>query len=113
MIPVSMGRGKPKRNYNFKIAQKALQHYEDKYGKNPGDLLRGRPATHEEQLDEQDAELEDLFDSVVQEIEDRQGHLDRLERAGGATKEQEERFKKEIVDRVGELQKIRELQKRR
>jgi hypothetical protein len=76
-------------------------------------LLRARPATHEEQLNEQDAELEDLFDSVVGEIEERQLHLEKLEQIGGVTKGQEEKIKKEIVDRIGELQKIRELQQRR
>jgi hypothetical protein len=52
MVPASMGQGvTKKRNYNFKIAQNALKHYEEKFGKNPGDLLRQRPSTHEEQLD--------------------------------------------------------------
>ena len=46
---------------------KALQHYEEKYGRAPQDLLQARPTTKEEH----DAELEGLFDTVVGEIEER------------------------------------------
>jgi hypothetical protein len=35
-----------------------------------------RPRTNEEVRNEQDEELEDLFDSVVEEIEERQEYLD-------------------------------------
>jgi hypothetical protein len=35
------------------------------------DLLNLRPKTHEEVRNEQDEELEDLFDSVCEEIEER------------------------------------------
>jgi hypothetical protein len=62
---------KKKRRWNTGIAQKALQHYQEKYGKPPGDLLNLRPKTHEEIRTEQDQELEDLFDSVIEEIEER------------------------------------------
>lgn len=65
-----------KRRYNMGIAQKALQHYQEKYGKPPGDLLNMRPKTNEEVRNEQDEELEDLFESVIEEIEDRQEYLD-------------------------------------
>lgn len=66
-----------------------------------------RPATKEEQ----DEELEDLFDSVVEEIEERQEYLDKIQEvgAGASSKEIEGRIKAEIVERIGELQKIREL----
>lgn len=40
--------GKRKRKWNTGIAQKALQHYQEKYGRNPGDLLNLRPKTNEE-----------------------------------------------------------------
>ena len=66
-----------------------------------------RPQTKEEQ----DDELEDLFDSVVDEIEERQEYLDTLQEGVGK-KDIEARIKNEIVSRIGELQKIRELQNR-
>ena len=62
---------KKKRKYNTGIAQKALQHYQEKYGKPPGDLLNMRPKTNEEVRNQQDEELEDLFESVIEEIEER------------------------------------------
>lgn len=68
-----------------------------------------RPRTKEEWRDEQDAELEDLFDGIVEEIEERQEHLDKVVEMGG-NKEIESRIKNEIVSRVAELQKIREIQ---
>jgi hypothetical protein len=40
---------------------------------------------------------------VVREIEDRQMHLEQMEKIGGLQKEVQERIKKEIVDRIGEL----------
>lgn len=57
---------------------------------------------------EQDEELEDLFDSVVEEIEERQQHLEEL--GDNATTAIENRIKNEIVERIGELQRIRDLQ---
>ena len=54
-------------------------------------------------------ELEELFESVVEEIEERQAHLEEVVRLGG-NKEIESRLKGEIVSRVGELQRIREIQ---
>ena len=53
------------------IASKALQHYQEKYGRAPSDLLLMRPKTNEEIRGEQDDELEDLFESVIEEIEER------------------------------------------
>jgi hypothetical protein len=47
--------------HNGAVAQRALQHYEEKYGRDPLDLLNGHMQTKEEE----DEELEDLFDSVV------------------------------------------------
>lgn len=56
----------------------------------------------------QDAELEDLFASVEEEIEDRYNHLEAL--GDQCDKDTQDRIKKEIVERIGELQRIRELQ---
>ncbi len=90
------------------MAQKALQHYQEKYGKPPGDLLNMRPKTNEEVRGEQDEELEDLFESIIEEIEERQEHLEQVIAMGG-NKQIEARMKGEIVARVAELQKIREI----
>ena len=49
----------------------------------------------------QDAELEDLFASVEEEIEERQNHLERL--GDAADKATQERIKNEIIERIGEL----------
>jgi len=49
-----------------------------------------------------------LFDSVVEEIEERQQHLEAL--GDSATTAIENRIKNEIVERIGELQRIRDLQ---
>lgn len=76
LLPEIVPPGKKKRKWNTGIAQKALQHYQEKYGKNPGDLLNLRPKTKEEIRDEQDQELEDLFDSIIEEIEERQEYLE-------------------------------------
>ena len=53
--------------------------------------------------------MEDLFDGIIEEIEERQEHLDSVVQMGG-NKEIELRIKNEIVNRVAELQKIREIQ---
>lgn len=72
MLPeISNPNQKRKRKWNTGIAAKALQHYQEKYGKAPGDILNLRPKTNEEIRFEQDEELEDLFDSIVEEIEER------------------------------------------
>ena len=47
-------------------------HYQEKYGHPPADVLSMRPRTNEERISQQDDELEDLFESVVEEIEERQ-----------------------------------------
>ena len=64
-----------RRRARFKagIAQRALGHYEEKYGTNPLllQLLSRQPKTRAAIKSEQDEELEDLFDTVVEEIEER------------------------------------------
>ena len=87
-------------------------HYQEKYGHPPADVLSLRPRTNEERISQQDDELEDLFESVVEEIEERQEYLENILKIGGKTKDVEERLKNEIVERIGELQRIREIQKK-
>ena len=50
-----------------------MEHYEQKYGANPQLLmkLQSKPKTKAAYQSEQDEELEDLFESVVEEIEER------------------------------------------
>ena len=51
-----------------------------------------------------------MFDQIVFEIEERQQFLDEMTLNGKVENaEVEKRMKKEIVDRVSELQKIKEL----
>lgn len=45
-------------------------------------MLGLRPKTHEQIRGEQDAELEELFDTVVEEIEERQEYLDKVIEVG-------------------------------
>ena len=49
-----------------------------------------------------------MFDAVAEEIEERQRHLEDL--GDMADKNIEARIKGEIVDRIGELQRIRNMQ---
>ena len=51
-----------------------MQHWEEKYGRAPFDLINVRPQTKEEE----DQELEELFESVVEEIEERQEYLEAI-----------------------------------
>ena len=71
-----------RRRAKFKggIAQRAMEHYEQKYGANPQLLqkLAKAPRSRAAIQSEQDNELDDLFDSVVEEIEERQQHLEDL-----------------------------------
>lgn len=103
---------KDRRRIRFKggIAARALEHYELKYGKNPAlaGQLMNKPKSKQQIENEQDAELEDLFDSVVEEIEERQEFLDEM--GDQADKAMQEKLKFEICERVGELQKIRKIQ---
>ena len=58
----------------------------------------------------QEDELQDLFDAIIMEIEERQKFLDDMTHNGEQPNPQVEgRMKKEIVERVAELQKIKEL----
>ena len=82
-----------------------MKHYEDKYGVNPANFLLSLPQNIEQARTKQDEELEDLFDQIIYEIEERQQFLEEC----GNNKEVENRMKKEIVDRIAELQKIKEL----
>ena len=103
-----------RRRLKFKggIAQRAMEHYEQKYGANPALLqkLQKQPKSRAAIQSEQDEELEDLFDSVAEEIEERQRHLEDLGEA--ADRNIQARIKNEIVERIGELQRIRDLQAR-
>ena len=86
-----------------------MKHYEEKYGKNPTDFLLSQPTSLAQAQTEQDAELQDLFDQITIEIEERQTFLEDMSK-NGPNKEVEDRMKKEIVERIAELQKIKELQ---
>lgn len=92
--------------YNRPYAQNAMKHYEEKYGVNPEALLLPGGSLDAARTKQQE-ELQDLFDTVVFEIEDRQQFLEEM---SGGNKQVEERVKKEIIDRIAELQKIKELQ---
>ena len=81
-----------------------MKHYEEKYGKNPAAYLLSQPTNISEHRSQQDKELEDLFDSIVFEIEERQQFLEEVTLGGKQpNKEVEARMKKEIVERIGEL----------
>jgi hypothetical protein len=81
-----------------------MKHYEEKYGKNPANYLLSQPGNLSEHRSQQDKELEDLFDQIVFEIEERQQFLEEVTQGGKvANKEIEARMKKEIVERIGEL----------
>ena len=95
--------------YNKQIAANAMKHYEEKYGKNPAEYLLSQPTSLLQAQTEQDRELQDLFDQITIEIEERQKFLEDMTKQG-PNKEVEDRMKREIVDRIGELQKIKELQ---
>ena len=82
-----------------------MKHYEEKYGVNPAHFLLSQPQNLEQARSKQDEELEDLFEQIIYEIEERQQFLEEC----GNNKEVENRMKKEIVDRIAELQKIKEL----
>jgi len=94
--------------YSGNYASNAMKHYEEKYGKNPGKFLFTQSNNAKETRTQQDEELSDLFDTVIMEIEERQQFLEEMTKSGH-NKEVETRMKKEIVDRIGELQKIKEL----
>lgn len=55
-----------------------------------------------------------MFDQITFEIEERQEYLEQIEKSGGESvpggKEIQERVKREIIDRIGELQRVKEVQ---
>ena len=57
--------------YDMQMAATSSQHYEEKYGKNPADFLNSQPKNIKQHRSQQDKELEDLFDQIVYEIEER------------------------------------------
>jgi len=79
-----------------------MKHYEEKYGMNPAAYLLSQPTSLTEAQTEQDEELQDLFDQIAIEIEERQRFLEDMTKAG-PNKEVEDRMKKEIVERIAEL----------
>ena len=78
-----------------------MQHYEQKYGANPALATAMQTKNRSHIQSAQDEELEDLFESVVEEIEERQEHLESL--GDMADKQLQERIKNEIIERIGEL----------
>ena len=69
------------------------------------------PSDLDQVKSQQVEELQELFDDIVAEIEERQAFLEEMSKHG-QNKEVEARMKKEIADRVGELQRIKELQQK-
>ena len=59
--------------FALKISKNSLQHYEEKFGQKPSEIMKmlQKPSDVKHIQSAQDAELDDLFDSVVEEIEDR------------------------------------------
>ena len=73
-ISTQTDRERREAKFKLSIAQKAQEHYESKYGPNPhlaNQLIGSKPLNPKHIRSAQDAELDDLFDSVVEEIEDR------------------------------------------
>ena len=101
-MPIS-DKERRRRRFEGPTARRALEHYEQKYGKNPSLAASLASANFNKQKVQtaQDEELEDLFESIAEEIEDRQRHLESL--GDAADKKIQERIKKEIVERIGEL----------
>ena len=62
------------------ISKNSLAHYEAKYGVSQGDIQKilKKPTDFKHVQSAQVAELEDLFISVTEEIEERQEHLEAL-----------------------------------
>lgn len=67
-----------------------------------------RPSDAKHVQSAQDAELEDLFESIIEEIEERQEFLEKM--GPDCDKATQARIKNEITSRIAELQRIRELQ---
>lgn len=81
-----------------------LDHYEEKYGTKRGPKIRDA-GDAELVAREQGRELQDLFDAIAYEIDERQQYLEQIEKGGevAGSADIKERTKREIVDRVGEL----------
>lgn len=96
--------------FKSKISANSLVHYEEKYGAKTSEIMKllQKPSDMKHVKSAQDAELEDLFDSVVEEIEERQEFLEKMGK--DIDKPTQSRIKGEIVTRIGELQRIREIQ---
>eukprot|EP00343_Euplotes_focardii_P004351 CAMPEP_0205813006 /NCGR_PEP_ID=MMETSP0205-20121125/17639_1 /ASSEMBLY_ACC=CAM_ASM_000278 /TAXON_ID=36767 /ORGANISM="Euplotes focardii, Strain TN1" /LENGTH=197 /DNA_ID=CAMNT_0053094611 /DNA_START=108 /DNA_END=698 /DNA_ORIENTATION=- len=97
-----------KTKQQFIMPDYAADYYSEKYGKvlDPNSLEKYAPSEGGfSTADVQNAELEDLFNDVVKEIEDRQKYLKDLSKLGD-NKDIEERTKNEIIERIAELQKI-------
>jgi len=74
MAPVAMSeKERRRRRFEGGIARRALEHYEQKYGKNPALAanLASDAFNKQKVQTAQDEELEDLFESIAEEIEDR------------------------------------------
>lgn len=74
-----------------------------------GDITDVAPLREKSTKNHEDAELAELFDKVALEIEDRQKHIEEMAKMG-ADEKIIQRTKTEIVSRISELQKIRQLQ---
>ena len=96
-------RARRRQRFANSMAKRSLEHYQAKYGKSPQEVLRIIDGHHNMSAiqSEQDAELEDLFDSVVDEIEERQIHMEKL--GDQMDKPTQERYKNEICERIAEL----------
>ena len=94
---------KHKKGRTFIIPQYALEHFEAKYGRKVDSGILKKPAAVS-----QDEQLEELFDEIAAEIEERIAYLKEIESIGKSP-EIEQRIKNEVAERIGELQKIREM----
>lgn len=98
----------------FIMPEYAAEYYAERYGKtlDPNSLKKQTPSEAGfSTADEQYLELEGIFDDVVREIEERQNYLKEITKIG-RSKDIEDRTKREIVERIAELQKIRAMQKK-
>jgi hypothetical protein len=75
----------------------------------PGEVRARRREKPKPKVEPEADSLESMFDQIVKEIEERQTFLQEMEELGECTEEVEARIKAEIVERISDLQKIREL----
>lgn len=66
--------------FALKISKNSLAHYEEKYGQKSSEIMKilQKPSDMKHVKNAQDAELDDLFDSVVEEIEERQEFIEKM-----------------------------------